>query len=197
MGSLLYKEHPVEADIVIPVPDSGIPAAVGYAKASGVPYEEGLIKNRYVGRTFINPSQVMRELGVRIKLNPLREVLEGKRVVMIDDSIVRGTTSAKLVKLLRENGAKEVHFRVSAPPSISPCYYGVDTPIKSQLIASNHTVEEICKKLGADTLGYLSIEAMLKATGQSDLGFCQGCFDCVYPAGQPQSEELGLVYKES
>ncbi|MDR1996810.1 MAG: amidophosphoribosyltransferase [Candidatus Margulisbacteria bacterium] len=196
MGALLFQEHPVEADIVIPVPDSGIPAAVGYARASGIPYAEGLIKNRYVGRTFINPSQVMREIGVRLKLNPLREVLEGKRVIMLDDSIVRGTTSAKLVKLLRDNGAREVHFRVSAPPSVSPCYYGIDTPVKSQLIAANNSVDEICKKLGADTLGYLSLNALREATGLPDFGFCQGCFDCVYLAGAPPDNELGLVYKE-
>lgn len=196
-GEMLYKECPADADIVIPVPDSGIPAAVGFAKASGIPYGEGLIKNRYVGRTFINPSQMMREIGVKIKLNPLREVLKGKRVVMVDDSIVRGTTSAKLVKLLRDNGAKEVHFRVSAPPTISPCYYGVDTPFKSQLIAANFSAEEICKKLGADTLGYLSIDAMREAVGLKDFGMCQACFDDIYPAGLPQGNELGLVYKDN
>ncbi|MDR2430962.1 MAG: amidophosphoribosyltransferase [Candidatus Margulisbacteria bacterium] len=201
MGKLLFQEHPADADIVIPVPDSGIPAAVGFARASGIPYEEGLIKNRYVGRTFINPSQVMREIGVRLKLNPLREVLAGKRVVILDDSIVRGTTSAKLVRLLRDSGAREVHFRVSAPPSISPCYYGIDTPVKSQLIAANNSAAEICRKLGADTLGYLSIEAVHEAIAASADGsngkcFCQGCFDGVYPAGIPSGEELGLVYKE-
>ena len=195
-GELLFKEHPVKADIVIPVPDSGIPAAVGYAKASGIPYEEGLIKNRYVGRTFINPSQVMREVGVRIKLNPLREVLDGKRVVMVDDSIVRGTTSAKLIKLLRDNGAKEVHFRVSSPPDISPCYYGVDTPFKSELIAANFSIPEICKKLGADSLGYLSLKALREAVGLKNFNICQACFDGNYPAGVPQGEELGLVYKK-
>ncbi|MDR1453551.1 MAG: amidophosphoribosyltransferase [Candidatus Margulisbacteria bacterium] len=195
-GELLFREHPVEADVVIPVPDSGVPAAVGFAKASGIPYEEGLIKNRYVGRTFINPSQSMRELGVRLKLNPLPEVLAGRRVVLLDDSIVRGTTSAKLVKLLRDNGAREVHFRVSAPPSISPCYYGIDTPLKSELIAANYSVPEICRKLGADTLGYLSLAAMREAIGLKDFGFCQGCFDGVYKAGVPQGEELGLAYKD-
>ncbi|GBR75426.1 amidophosphoribosyltransferase [Candidatus Termititenax persephonae] len=194
-GELLFQEHPVEADAVIPVPDSGITAAVGFAKASGIPYEAGLIKNRYVGRTFINPSQIMREIGVRLKLNPLPEVLQGRRVVLLDDSIVRGTTSAKLVKLLRDSGAREVHFRVSAPPSVSPCYYGIDTPLKSELIAANYSVPEICRKLGADTLGYLSLKTLRTAVGQEDCGFCQGCFDGLYPAGVPQGDELGLVYK--
>ncbi|GBR77506.1 amidophosphoribosyltransferase [Candidatus Termititenax dinenymphae] len=194
-GELLFREHPVDADVVIPVPDSGMPAAIGFAKSSGIPYEAGLIKNRYVGRTFINPSQIMREIGVRLKLNPLPEVLAGRKVVLIDDSIVRGTTSAKLVKLLRDNGAKEIHFRVSCPPSVSPCYYGIDTATKSQLIAANYSVEEIRRKLDADSLGYLSQDAMLEAT-KLPPKFCLGCFNGCYPADVPQGDELGLIYKD-
>jgi amidophosphoribosyltransferase len=197
MGAQLFAEHPAEADIVIAVPDSGIPAAIGYAKASGLPYEEGLIKNRYVGRTFISPSQILRELGVRIKLNPLKEVLQGKRVVVIDDSIVRGTTSAKIVKLLREAGAKEIHFRVSSPPNISPCFYGIDTATKDQLIAANFSIPEIAKKLNVDSLGYLSHEGLLKTVGATAANtYCLGCFNGCYPEEVSDSElKLDLQYQ--
>jgi amidophosphoribosyltransferase len=197
MGMQLYKEHPVKADIVIAVPDSGVPAAIGYAKASGIPYEEGLIKNRYVGRTFINPSQLMREVGVRLKLNPLKDVLAGKRIVVIDDSIVRGTTSAKIVKVLRDAGAKEVHFRVSSPPIINPCFYGIDTASKDELIAANYSVKEIQEKLNVDSLGYLSIRGMIDAVNAPNKEFCLGCFNGDYPAEVPeQMSRLKLVFGE-
>jgi amidophosphoribosyltransferase len=181
MGELLAQEGPVEADVVIPVPDSGISAAVGYSKESGIPYAEGLIKNRYVGRTFIQPTDGMRQLGLRIKLNPLPSVIKGKRVVVIDDSIVRGNTSRKLVRLLFEADATEVHFRVSSPPITGPCYYGIDMDTKGQLVAANLTVEEIRNHIGATTLAYLSNEAMVAATGQPKGRLCRACFDGDYP----------------
>ena len=157
LGRLLAREHPVEADIVVPVPDSGVPAAVGYALESEIPFRMGLIRNHYIGRTFIEPSQAIRNFGVKLKLNPVRRLIEGKRVVLVDDSIVRGTTSRKIVRMVREAGAKEVHVRISCPPTISPCYYGVDTPTREELIASSNSPEEIRKFLGADSLGYLSL----------------------------------------
>lgn len=198
MGKRLYAEHPIDADIVIPVPDSGIPAAIGFAQASGIPYAEGLIKNRYVGRTFISPSQLLRELGVKIKLNPLRDVLQGKRVVVIDDSIVRGTTSAKIVKLLRDAGAKEVHFRISAPPSVSPCYYGIDTATKEELIAANYTVPQIQEMLKADSLGYLSIPGVFAALGADENSYCLGCFSGKYPAETPEElATLQLIFNKT
>jgi amidophosphoribosyltransferase len=166
---------------VIPVPDSGISAAVGYSRRSGIPYAEGLIKNRYVGRTFIQPTDGMRQLGLRLKLNPLPSVIKGKRVVVIDDSIVRGNTSRKLVKLLFEAGAKEVHFRVSSPPITGPCYYGIDMDTRDQLVGANYSVEEIRDHIGATTLAYLSTEAMVAATGQPRGRLCRACFDGDYP----------------
>ena len=186
-GELLAKSHPVDADIVIGVPDSGLDAAVGYARASGIPYGIGFIKNKYIGRTFISPGQSSREDKVKIKLNPISEVVKGKRVIMIDDSIVRGTTSARIVRLVREAGAKEVHVRISAPPFVSPCYYGVDIDSKENLIACQNTIPEIAKIIGADSLGYLSREDVTKlADGSSCTGFCCACFDEKYPTQIPQ-----------
>ena len=181
MGELLADEAPAEADVVIPVPDSGISAAVGYSRRSGIPYAEGLIKNRYVGRTFIQPTDGMRQIGLRLKLNPLPSVIKGRRVVVIDDSIVRGNTSRKLVKLLFEAGAKEVHFRVSSPPITGPCYYGIDMDTKDQLVGANYSVEEIRDHIGATTLAYLSTEAMIAATGRPKGRLCSACFDGDYP----------------
>lgn len=178
-GHWLAKETPVEADVVIPVPDSGVVATLGYAEASGIPFEMGLMRNHYVGRTFIEPSQSIRHFGVKIKLNPVREVIEGKRVIVVDDSIVRGTTSRKIVKMLREAGAKEVHMRISSPPTAFPCFYGIDTPTRKELIASTHSVEETRKYITADTLGYLSIEGLLDCVGSKN--FCHACFSGEYP----------------
>lgn len=198
MGKQLFKEHPCEADMVIAVPDSGIAAAIGYAEASGLPYEEGLIKNRYVGRTFISPSPEMRKMGVRMKLNPLKEVIDGKRIVVVDDSIVRGTTSGQIIKLLRDCGAKEVHFRVSSPPIISHCFYGIDTASKDELIGSRMSIDEIKDQLKADSLGYLSIDGMMKAMGESKDKFCLACMDKNYPIPVPKDEErLKLVFCET
>ena len=181
MGELLAKESPAEADVVIPVPDSGIMAAVGYSEASGIPYAEGLIKNRYVGRTFIEPANGIRQLGIRLKLNPLPSVIEGKRLVVIDDSIVRGNTSRKLVELLFEAGAEEVHLRVSSPPVTGPCYYGIDMDSPDQLVGANYEVEEIRDQIGATSLAYLSTENMVRATGQGKQNLCRACFDGDYP----------------
>lgn len=183
-GKRLFEESPVDADVVIGVPDSGISAAVGYAAASGIPYGIGFIKNKYVGRTFIAPSQEMRERAVSVKLNPLKVNVEGKRVVMIDDSIVRGTTSRKLVESLKKAGAKEIHFRVSSPVVKYPCYFGIDTPYRSGLIGAHATVEEIRQEIGADSLGYISMEGLLKSLGQ-EKKFCLGCFSGVYPVSAP------------
>lgn len=180
-GKRLAIAHPIEADMVIGVPDSGTTAAIGYAEQSGIPFGEGLIKNRYVGRTFIQPNQSVREQGVRIKLNALRKVVWGKRIVMIDDSIVRGTTSKKIVEMLRLAGAKEVHMRISSPPVKFPCYFGIDTPSQKQLIGATHSVEKIRQIIGADTLGYISTEDLLKTVEGSGCGFCLGCFDGSYP----------------
>ena len=182
MGRKLAQEYPVAADIVIPVPDSGVSAALGYANYSGIPYGEGLIKNRYVGRTFIQSDQLIREGSVKIKLSPLKEILNGKRVVLIDDSIVRGTTSQKLVKLIKEAGAKEVHVRISSPPIYFPCFYGIDTPNRENLWASNHTLKETREWLGADSLGYLSIEGLGSIFNEIPAdNFCLACFDGKYP----------------
>jgi len=180
MGRELAKELPVEADMVVPVPDSGVAAAIGYAQQSGIPFELGIIRNHYVGRTFIEPTQSIRDLKVKMKLNPIKDVIKGKRLVVIDDSIVRGTTSKKIVKILKEFGAKEVHMRISAPPTTGPCYYGVDTPSKEELIASKMSVEETAKYIGADTLAYLSIEGLLRSVG-NDQSYCMACFDGNYP----------------
>lgn len=183
-GKFLAQEHPVEADVVVGVPDSGLDAAIGYARASGIPYAIGLTKNKYVGRTFIAPTQSERETGVNLKLNPIRSVIEGKRVVLIDDSIVRGTTCRRTVELLRRAGAKEVHMRISAPPFIAPCFYGTDIDSADGLIANHHTVPEIAKLIGADSLGYLSLEHAGLLTGE-DSGFCMACFSGDYPTEIP------------
>lgn len=186
-GAFLALEHPVQADIVIGVPDSGIDAAIGFSRQSGIPYGIGFIKNKYIGRTFISPGQKSRENKVRIKLNPVKETVAGKRVVLIDDSIVRGTTSARIVKLIREAGAKEVHMRISSPPFVNACYYGTDIDSKDSLIACNHTLSEIAEKIGVDTLGYLSVDNVLKiAQGSGCNGFCTGCFGTEYPADVPK-----------
>ena len=180
-GRFLAKEHPVEADVVIGVPDSGLDAAMGYAEESGIPYGVGLVKNRYIGRTFITPGQQSREQAVRIKLGPLKSCGEGRRVVMVDDSIVRGTTSRQIVNLLREAGAKEVHMRSSAPPFIAPCYFGTDIPDKENLIACNYSPEEIRAMIGADSLGFLSLDALHQIAPDAACGFCDGCFTGKYP----------------
>lgn len=185
-GAFLALEHPVQADIVIGVPDSGIDAAIGFSRQSGIPYGIGFIKNKYIGRTFISPGQKSREDKVKIKLNPIKETVSGKRVVLIDDSIVRGTTSARIVNLIREAGAKEVHVRISAPPFVNPCYYGTDIDSRDSLIACNHTTDEIAKIIGADTLGYLSVDNVKKiAQGEHCKGFCTGCFGSEYPTQVP------------
>lgn len=189
MGELLSQECPVEADVVVPIPDSGVAAALGYAQASGIPFRHGLIRNHYVGRTFIEPSQAIRDFGVRLKLNPVRDLLAGKRVVLVDDSLVRGTTSQKIVRMIRGAGASEVHMRISCPPTISPCFYGVDTPTKRELIAANQSVEEIRKFIGADTLAYLSLENLSRAV--EDTGrFCYACYTSQYPTQIVNVEEL-------
>ena len=181
LGRYLAQEHPVDADVVVPVPDSGVPAATGFAEESGIPFKIGLIRNHYVGRTFIEPSQAIRDFGVKLKLNPVRSLLEGKRVVLVDDSIVRGTTSRKIVRIVREAGAREVHMRISCPPTVSPCFYGVDTPTRKELIAATHSVEEIREYLGADTLGYLSVEGLRRAVGDTQGHFCLACYTNEYP----------------
>jgi amidophosphoribosyltransferase len=188
LGRLLAREHPVEADMVVPIPDSGVPAAVGFALESKIPFRMGLIRNHYIGRTFIEPSQAIRNFGVKLKLNPVRSLIVGKRVVLVDDSIVRGTTSRKLVRLVREAGAKEVHMRISCPPTISPCYYGVDTPTREELIASSNTPEQIRKYLGADSLGYLSLAGLRRAVDDTEGDFCTSCYTGVYPTDLVQLE---------
>lgn len=186
LGRWLAKESPVEADIVIGVPDSGVPAAIGFSQESGISYAEGLIKNRYVGRTFIQPTQHMRESGIKMKLNPLKDVLNGKRVVIVDDSIVRGTTSRKIVRALRDAGATEVHMRISSPPVTHPCFYGIDTDTQDQLIAATKSVEDISQQIGVDTLAYLSWKGMLEATGADPNSFCSACFTGDYPVPVPE-----------
>ncbi|MGI8669524.1 MAG: amidophosphoribosyltransferase [Aridibacter sp.] len=181
MGRQLAREHPVEADIVVPIPDSGVAAAIGYSAESGIPFRQGIIRNHYIGRTFIEPTQTIRSFGVRLKLNPIKDLIENKKVVLIDDSIVRGTTSKKVVALVREAGAKEVHIRISCPPTISPCYYGVNTPRKAELIAAQMSVEEVRKYIEADSLGYLSMEGMLEATGMDKNSVCVACWNEKYP----------------
>ena len=195
MGAALAREYPVDADLVIPVPESANSAAVGYARESGIPFEFGLMKNRYVGRTFIEPHQIFRDLGVRNKFNPLPEVLAGKRIVMVDDSIVRGTTTPHTVALLRRAGAMEVHVRVCAPPIVNPCHFGVDMPAKGEFIANDHTVEEVCRLIGADSLAYLGVESLHEAVSgnRSGDGFCDACFTGNYPMPvQLQLDKLAL-----
>lgn len=191
LGRQLAREAPAEADIVVPVPDSGVTAAMGYAAESGIPFRFGLIRNHYVGRTFIEPKQSVRDFGVRLKLNPVRSLLEGKRVVLIDDSIVRGTTSRKIVRMVRNAGAREVHMRISCPPTISPCFYGVDTPSKRELIAANNSIDQIRGFIGADSLSYLSIDGLKKACGDGQkTTYCSACYTGSYPTNWVDVEEI-------
>jgi len=191
-GRILAREAPAPADVVVPIPDSGVCAAIGFAEEAGLPMKMGLIRNHYVGRTFIQPQQSIRHFSVRVKLNPVRSILEGKRVVLLDDSIVRGTTSRKIVKMVKAAGASEVHLRISCPPTISPCFYGVDTPSRSELIAATHTIDEIRKYVEADSLAYLSIEGMRKAVGDQQNSYCTSCYTGVYPVAFPRNEQAYL-----
>jgi amidophosphoribosyltransferase len=188
LGRILAREQPVAADVVVPVPDSGVCAAMGFAEESGVPLGMGLIRNHYVGRTFIQPAQSIRDFGVKVKLNPVRSILDGKRVILVDDSIVRGTTSRKIVGMVRAAGAKEVHVRISCPPTISPCFYGVDTPRKAELIAATHTIDEIREFLEADSVAYLSHEGLLSAVQSERKSYCSSCYTGVYPVEFPRDE---------
>jgi amidophosphoribosyltransferase len=196
-GAQLARLHPVEADVVIAIPDSGVPAAVGYARESGVPYGIGLVRSHYIGRTFIEPQQSIRHFGVKLKLNAVRSVLAGKRVVVVDDSIVRGTTSRKIVKMIRAAGAEEVHLRISSPPTAWPCYYGIDTPTRQELIASSHSVDEIEKYVTADSLGYLTLDGLYAALGERREGYCDACFSGEYlvrfPRDRGAPQQLRLV----
>jgi amidophosphoribosyltransferase len=189
-GRQLAKEHPVEADMVIPVPDSGVPAALGYSEASGIPFQMGLIRNHYVGRTFIEPTDQIRHFGVKVKLNAVKELVQGKRVVLIDDSIVRGTTSRKIVKMLRDAGAKEVHFRISCPPTRWPCFFGIDTPDRNELIAANSELEQIRQYVTCDTLAYLSLENMFYFDKKHDEWFCDACFSGKFPVPVTDHPEI-------
>ena len=191
MGRTLAKEFPVEADLVMPTPESGTPAAIGYSEQSGIPFGHGLVKNAYVGRTFIQPSQTIRQLGIRLKLNPLREVIAGKRLIVVDDSIVRGNTQRALVKMLKEAGAAEVHVRISSPPITWPCFYGIDFASRAELIATGLGVEDVRQSIGADSLGYLSKEGMIAATNQPESKMCTACFTGQYPIELPTAERLG------
>ena len=195
IGAQLRKLYPIDADLVIPVPDSSIPAAIGYSRASGIPYGEGLIKNRYVGRTFIMPTQEERELAVRLKLNPIKEAIKGKKIILIDDSIVRGTTSKKLLDLVKEAEPAEIHFLVGCPPVISPCYYGVAMATKKELIAANYSTEEIRQQLNIDSLGYITLEALVEAIGMPKDDLCLGCVNGEYPTEIPEGLEAETYYK--
>ena len=195
IGRQLYELYPIDADVVIPVPDSSIPAAIGYSKASGIPYGEGLIKNRYVGRTFIMPTQEERELAVRLKLNPIKEAIKGKKIILIDDSIVRGTTSKQLLNLVKEAEPAEIHFLVGCPPVVAPCFYGVAMATKKELIAANYTVDEIQEQLDIDTLGYITLPALVKAIGMPEEDLCLGCLNEVYPTELPDDIEAETYYK--
>ncbi len=195
MGRTLAREHPVEADLVIPVPESGTPAAVGYAQASGIPFAQGLTKNAYVGRTFIQPSQTLRQLGIRLKLNPLREVIEGKRLIVVDDTIVRGNTQRAIISMLREAGALEVHVRISAPPVTWPCFYGIDFPTRGELAAVGHTLEELRIDIGADSLGHISVDGMIAATEQPASKLCTACFTGEYPIEPPVDARHLLMWQ--
>jgi amidophosphoribosyltransferase len=186
MGAQLAREYPVDADMVIPIPDSGVPAAIGYAQESGIPFEMGLVRNHYVGRTFIEPEQSIRHFGVKVKLNPAKAFFMGKRVVVVDDSIVRGTTSQKILTLIRQAGATQIHQRICSPPTIGPCFYGIDTPTREELIASSTSVEEIRDYIGADSLGYLSVDGMRRAVSDSADEFCMACFTNAYPVAIPE-----------
>jgi amidophosphoribosyltransferase len=189
LGRRLAIENPVDADLIVPVPDSGVPAAIGYSEESGIPFDFGLIRNHYVGRTFIEPKQSIRHFGVKIKLNPVKKLLEGKRVILVDDSIVRGTTSRKLVKMVRSAGAKEVHMRICSPPTTHPCFYGIDTPTRQELIAASHSVDEIRRYLTADSLGYLSMTGLLESVPGGIGKYCSACFDGDYPVPFPKERE--------
>ncbi len=193
LGRILAREAPADADLVVPVPDSGVAAALGFAHESGLPLQFGLIRNHYVGRTFIEPKQAIRHFGVKVKLNPVREILEGKRVVLIDDSIVRGTTSQKIVRMVRSAGAREIHMRISCPPTISPCFYGIDTPTRRELIAANRSVEEIREFIGADSLSYLSLEGLKKSVEADAPRYCTACFTGCYPTELPESTAKRLA----
>jgi amidophosphoribosyltransferase len=186
LGRQLAREAPASADVVVPVPDSGVCAALGFAEVSGLPFQMGLIRNHYVGRTFIEPQQAIRHFGVKVKLNPVRSILEGKRVVLIDDSIVRGTTSRKIVKMVEAAGASEVHVRISCPPTISPCFYGVDTPRRAELIAATHSLDEIRRYIGSDSLAYLSLDGLLASVGSRRTSYCTSCYTAQYPVEFPQ-----------
>jgi amidophosphoribosyltransferase len=192
LGRTLAREAPVEADVVVPIPDSGVCAAVGFAEQSGIPMRMGLIRNHYVGRTFIQPQQSIRHFGVRVKLNPVRSILEGQRVILVDDSIVRGTTSRKIVRMVKAAGAKEVHMRISCPPTISPCFYGVDTPRRSELIAATHTLEEIRRYLDATSLSYITLDGLLASVGQGRSSYCTSCYTGQYPVEFPRNEAAYL-----
>jgi amidophosphoribosyltransferase len=192
LGRRLARESPVDADVIVPIPDSGVCAAVGFAEASGVPMRMGLIRNHYVGRTFIQPQQSIRHFGVRVKLNPVRSIIDGRRVVLVDDSIVRGTTSRKIVRMVRSAGAREVHMRISCPPTVSPCFYGVDTPRRSELIAATHTLEEIRKYLDADSVAYLSLDGLTGAVRGGKSKYCTSCYTGVYPVAFPRDEAAYL-----
>ena len=196
IGVRLAQEAPVEADLVIPVPESGTPAAIGYSKGSGIPFGIGLVKNSYVGRTFIQPSQTIRQLGIRLKLNPLREIIEGKRIVVVDDSIVRGNTQRAIVRMLREAGAREIHVRISSPPVKWPCFYGIDFATRAELIASGLEVEEIRRSIGADSLGYVSLEGLIESTQIEDNKLCSACFTGVYPIRIPADMSEGKMRLE-
>ena len=196
-GKQLAKEHPVKGDVVVPIPDSGVPAALGYAEESGIPFQLGLMRNHYVGRTFIEPKESIRHFGVKIKLNPVRSVLEGKKVIVVDDSIVRGTTSKKIVKMIRDAGAKEVHLRISSPPTTGPCFYGIDTPNKDELIAANHSVDEIRQFIGADSLGYLSRQGLYWFEKNPGEWFCDACFTGNYPVPMQEPNKNLKVAKGS
>ena len=192
LGRRLAQEQPAAADVVVPIPDSGVCAATGYAEAAGMPLQMGLIRNHYVGRTFIEPHQSIRHFGVRVKLNPVKSILQGRRVILVDDSIVRGTTSRKIVKMVRNAGASEVHMRISCPPTISPCFYGVDTPKRSELIGATHSIEEIRRFIDADSLGYLSLDGLLAPVGDARSSYCTSCYTGEYPVAVPENEAAYL-----
>jgi amidophosphoribosyltransferase len=197
MGRELARQYPVEADLVMPVPESGTPAAAGYAEESGIPFGQGFVKNAYVGRTFIQPSQTLRQLGIRLKLNALEHMIRGKRVIVVDDSIVRGNTQRAQVRMLREAGALEVHVRISSPPVKWPCFYGIDFATRAELIANGLDVDEIAASVGADSLGYISLEGMIEATGQAEDKLCAACFTGTYPIELPDERLLGKHLLES
>jgi len=192
LGRILAREAPVDADVVVPIPDSGVCAAIGYSESAGIRLQFGLIRNHYVGRTFIQPQQSIRDFAVKVKLNPVRSILDGRRVVLVDDSIVRGTTSRKIVRLVRAAGAREVHVRISCPPTVSPCFYGVDTPSRKDLIGATHSIDEIRDYVEADSVGYLSLSGLREAVGERQKDYCTSCYTGIYPVSFPQNEEAYL-----